>query len=131
VASLTVEDARTIKASPWDTSLVQAIDKAISQSDLGVSASVSEGVVRIHFPELTGETREKIVRLAKDKYEEARIALRNERNRVMSELEKSQKAGEMGEDDLALAKQKVEAKIADANKELDTLLEKKRSEVLG
>jgi ribosome recycling factor len=131
VAGLSVEDARTIRISPWDASLLQAIDRGITKSDLGVTAGVSEGVVRVHFPELTGETREKIMKVAKEKHEDARVALRNERNKAMSSLEGMKKSGEISEDELGTQKTKLESKVADANKAFDELIEKKKTEILG
>jgi ribosome recycling factor len=131
VSTMTVEDARTIKISAWDSSLIPLVEKALLVSDKGVTTSVSDGGVRVHFPELTGETREKMVKFAKEKHEDARIAVKNERNKIMTHLDTQKKNGELSEDETSVQKTKVEQLIADMHKEFDLLLEKKRTEIIG
>lgn len=131
VASMNTEDARTIRIAPWDPSQIQAIEKAINDSGMGLSVSTDEKGVRVHFPQLTEETRANILKLAKAKHEEARVAVKHARNDAISEIEKAEKAGEMSEDEAKRAKDAVQKHVDTANKELDALYEKKEKEILG
>lgn len=130
VGTITIEDAKTIKISPWDSSLISAIEKGVLLADLGVTTSVSDGGVRIHFPDLTGETRDKFTRNAKEKHEEARIALRNERNKIMNEVDAQKKNGDIGEDDARQLKETIESHVSECNKDFDELFSKKKNEIM-
>ncbi len=129
VASVNSEDPKTLRITPWDNSQIKNIEKAITVSNLGVSVVVDDKGLRVIFPELTGERRIQLAKISKEKLEDARVALRRERNEVMSDIEKKQKAGEMGEDDMKRAKDEVESKMKEANKKLDDMFEKKEKEI--
>ncbi len=129
VASVNSEDPKTLRITPWDNSQIKNIEKAITVSNLGVSVVVDDKGLRVIFPELTGERRIQLAKISKEKLEDARVALRRERNEVMSDIEKKQKAGEMGEDDMKRAKDEVESKMKEANKKLDEMFEKKEKEI--
>ncbi|HWH07094.1 MAG TPA: ribosome-recycling factor, partial [Candidatus Paceibacterota bacterium] len=73
VASVTVEDARTIRIVPWDKSVVKSIEKAITEADLGISVSVDDMGLRVIFPELTAERRTMLAKLAGEKFEHAKV----------------------------------------------------------
>ncbi|MBP6948897.1 MAG: ribosome recycling factor, partial [Candidatus Pacebacteria bacterium] len=75
--SITIEDPRTLRVSPWDKTIVSAIEKAINEADLGLSVSSDSDGLRVHFPALTTETRQKLVKLLKDRLEEGRIRVRS------------------------------------------------------
>ena len=129
VASITVPDARSLYVSPWDKGQAKAIEKAIMLADLGVSVGSDENGVRVSFPELTRERREQLVKLVHAKLEEARIALRGERTKVMSEIEKQEKEKTMGEDDAKRAKADVQKMVDEANKKLEEVAAKKEVEL--
>ncbi|MFA7193879.1 MAG: ribosome recycling factor [Candidatus Paceibacterota bacterium] len=130
VASLSVEDSRTIRISPWDKTLVGSIEKAITLADIGVS-TVSDGEgVRAIFPILTTENREKLVKVAKNKTEEAKISVRNDRATVVKEIEAAQKSGELPEDDAKRDKESVQKMVDEANTKLDILFKQKEEEIL-
>lgn len=130
VASLSVEDSRTIRISPWDKTLVGSIEKAITLADIGVS-TVSDGEgVRAIFPILTTENREKLVKVAKNKTEEAKISVRNDRSAVIKEIEAAQKSGELPEDDAKRDKESVQKMVDEANIKLDILFKQKEEEIL-
>ena len=131
IASITTEDPKTIRVVPWDTTLVRAIEKAISDSDLGLSVSVDEKGLRVIFPELTAERRTSLVKILKQKLEEARIALRKERDRVKSYIEAKEKEGGMGEDDKFRYLEELQKKIDASNKVLDEMAEKKERELMN
>lgn len=129
-ATLSIEDPRTIRIAPWDKSLVGPIEKAISQADLGVS-TVSDGEgVRAIFPALTTETREKLVKVAKNKTEEAKVSVRNDRAVAMKEIETAQKNGELPEDDAKRDKENLQKMVDEANNKLDILFKQKEEEIL-
>src|SRR3989338_6445665 len=90
VASVTVEEARTLRVSVWDASLVKAVEKALIEADLGVSVVVDGNGMRVMFPELSSERREQLMKLAKTKLEEARISIRglrdDENKKIVAEL---------------------------------------------
>lgn len=82
VASISIENAKTLVISPFDKGIMKDIEKGIEVANLGLSAVVSSDVVRLNFPDLTVERREMLLKLAKDKLEEARIRVRRERDEV-------------------------------------------------
>lgn len=129
VASVGVEDARTIRLSPWDASIVKALEKAIKDADLGVSVVTDSSGLRVIFPELTGERRVQLLKLAKAKLEDARVSVRSARDEVMKEIEKLLKDGEMSEDEKFAKKEETQKKVDAANRTLDGLYEKKEAEI--
>lgn len=129
-ASLSVEDPRTLRVSPWDKNLVGPIEKAIALADLGVS-TVSDGEgIRVIFPALTTENREKLVKVAKTKMEDAKVSVRNDRADTIKEIETAQKNGEMTEDDVKRNKDSVQKLVDDANKNLEEIFKQKEQEIL-
>lgn len=131
VASIGIEDAKTLRVNPWDSSLVRAIEKAIVVADLGVSVAVDDKGMRVIFPDLTGERREQLVKQAKSKLEEAKVALRQERSRVIDDMGEKKKEGDMTEDEVARGKKDVETHMTTATGTLEVLFEKKEKEILG
>lgn len=129
LATVSAEDAKTIRISPWDNSQVQAIEKAINISNLGVSVVVDGSGLRVIFPELTGERRLQLVKVAKEKLEDARVALRRERNEVSEDLNTKKKNGEMGEDDMMRAKTEMEKIFQEGAKKLEEFFDKKEKEI--
>ena len=131
VATVASEDARTLRIAPWDSQNIKAVEKAIIASGLGLSVSVDDKGLRVSFPPLTTESRTSFVKVAKQKLEEAKIKVRQERNRLIEDLEKKKKSGEMGEDDVMRSKNEVEKIIKEANDNLEKHFSKKESEILG
>ena len=129
VASIGIEDAKCIRVSPWDTSLIKAIEKAVIVADLGVSTAVDERGLRVIFPDLTGERRLQLVKLAKEKLEEAKVSIRQERSTVNDDMNNKKKNGEMSEDDVARAKKDFDKYIESAMSQLDILFAKKEKEI--
>jgi ribosome recycling factor len=129
VASMTNEDPRTIRITPWDQGLVKSIEKSITVANLGVSVAVDDKGIRVSFPELTGERRKEIVKMAKEKFEQARIQVRKHRDDVNNDVDKKEKEGGMSEDE----KFKAEAqKLIDAaSKKLEEAMAKKEKEILS
>ncbi|MGE5540992.1 MAG: ribosome recycling factor [Bacillota bacterium] len=129
LASITVEDARTLRIMPWDKSLTKNIEKAITDADLGVGVGADEMGARVTFPELTAERRTMLVKLAKDKLEQARVTLRGHRTDGLKELEAAEKEGGMSQDDLKRYKEELQKLIDSGNDALEALAKKKETEI--
>jgi ribosome recycling factor len=129
VATVGVEDARTVRVALWDRSLLGAVETAIRDANLGVSVASDESGVRVGFPELTQETRQNLLKLAKTRHEEARVAVRQEREKVWSDVQEKEKAGALSEDDKFRLKEELQERVDRANKVFDDLYEKKEKEI--
>ena len=131
VANISVEDARTIRIAPWDTSHAKEIEKAITLANLGLSVGIDERGVRVNFPELTSERRVQLLKLAKEKIEEAKTALRGARDFVWSDIQKKEKEGKMPEDDKFRAKDEMQKHVDAAHKQYEEMLARKEKEIAG
>lgn len=129
LATVSIEDARTIRISPWDSSQVKAIEKAITDAELGLSVVADEKGLRLIFPELTGERRDQLVKVVKDKHEDARVRLKNERQKVMDDIEKKEKANEITEDDKFRLKDEVQKMIDGAHADFERMLADKEKDI--
>ncbi len=129
IGSISVEDARTLRISVWDTSAVPAVERSIRDAELGVSVSSDSSGVRVSFPDLTTERRMQLVKLAKAKLEEARVTVRGVRDDVMKEIDAAHKAGEIGEDDKFSKRDAVQKNVDLTNRTLEAHFEKKEAEI--
>lgn len=129
ICSIGIEDARTLRLAPWDHLQVPAIERAIRDADLGVSVSADSAGVRVIFPELTIERRAQLLKLAKSKLEDARIAVRAVRDETMKQIEKALKEGDISEDEKFTKKESVQSMVDSSNNELEVLFNKKESEL--
>lgn len=129
VGSIGIEDARTLRISPWDNSQIAAIERAISDADLGVSVATDSAGLRVIFPELTSERRTQLIKLAKQKLEDARVSVRAVRDEVMKKIEAEQKAGDISEDEKFTRKEYVQKVVDKTNQQLESLLTEKEREV--
>ncbi len=129
VANLSVEDARTIRISPWDMSQIQEIEKAFVNSNLGITPAVDDKGLRVVFPELTSERRVAILKIAKERLEEGRIRIRQEREKIVKDIQAREKDGEYGKDDTQRNKEETDKITKEANARLDDLLTKKEKEI--
>jgi ribosome recycling factor len=107
------------------------MEKAINDADLGLSVSSDDQGLRVHFPALTTETRQKLVKLLKDRLEEARIRVRGLREEVNKDIDSRAKEGEYGEDDQHRYREEMQKLVDSANAELEGLFDKKEKEVMG
>jgi len=131
VASITTEDPKTLRISPWDKNQIKEVEKAIASSNLGLSVSVDEVGIRVIFPQLTTETRAKLTRVLKEKLEEARITVRRERERIWEDVQKKEKEGKITEDEKFRAKDDLQKIIDEVNKNLEAIFSRKEKEVMG
>lgn len=131
IGSISTEDPRTIRISPWDSSQIKEIEKVLVASNLGVSVSVDDKGIRVAFPPLTTERRDEFIKVAKSKLEQARVSLRKHRDETWEEIQAKEKEGGMSEDDKFRFKTEMEKIIQDTVKILETLYEKKENEISG
>ncbi len=129
VGSVTVEDARTIRVSVWDQSMVRSVEKAVIDADLGVSVVTDGSGLRIVFPPLTTERRVQLQKLAKAKLEEARVSIRGVRDDVMKEIDALHKNGEMSDDERFATKEGLQKRVDAQNQALQELYEAKEKEI--
>lgn len=131
VASISIEDPKTLRIAPWDKTQVKGIEKAIIGANLGLSVATDDQGIRVIFPQLTTDTRKTLVKVLKEKLEESRISVRREREAVMSDIEAQEKEGKMTEDERFRAKEELQKIINVTNGNLEASFEKKEKEVMG
>lgn len=131
VASISIEDPKTLRVVPWDKSQLKEVENSIITSDIGLSVATDDAGLRVIFPQLTGETREKLVKVLKGKLEDARVSVRKERESVMKDVESKKDEAGFSEDDIKFAKAEVQRIIDEANKELEEIFSQKETIVLG
>ncbi len=130
VASISVSDAKTITVQPWDKGVLQAIETAVRNSDLGLSP-VNDGVViRLSMPDLNTERRNELVKVLSKKLEEARIAVRKTREEIRNKIDKAEKAKEIPEDEKYGLQDDLEIMVKDYNDRIRQIGEEKEAEIL-
>ncbi len=129
--SITIEDPRTLRVAPWDKSVIGQMEKAINDADLGLSVSSDDAGLRVHFPMLTTETRQKLVKLLKDRLEDARVRVRSLREETNKDIDARAKEGEYGEDEQHRYREDMQKIVDGANADLESLFSKKEKEVMG
>ena len=130
LATFQVPEARMAIISPFDKSAMSSIEKAIRDSDLGVNPANDGAVIRVNFPKLTEERRKDFIKVARTKAEESRVSIRNIRRTAKEAMEKLEKDGEIGKDDLARSEKELEKITTDHVAKIDELLKHKESELL-
>jgi ribosome recycling factor len=130
LATITAPEARLLTIQPYDKSSVKAIERAILESDVGLTPSNDGNLIRLSVPELTEERRRQLVKVVRHIAEDGRIAIRNVRRDVMHDLRELKEAGETGADDEHRAEVELQ-KVTDSQiTELDELLKHKEEEIL-
>ena len=130
LASVQIPEARLAVISPFDKSAMASIEKAIRESDLGVNPGNDGVVIRINFPQLTEERRKDYIKVAKGKAEDSKISIRNIRRGAKELMEKLEKDGDIGKDDLARGEKELEKITSDHVVKIDELLKHKETELL-
>ena len=130
MATFQTPEARMIIITPFDKSAIQAIEKAIRESDLGVNPSNDGGIIRVAIPQLTEERRKEFIKVAKNKAEDARISIRNIRRNAKDALDKSKKDGDVSEDDVKRAEKALDEITNKGVHGIDDVLKHKESELL-
>lgn len=129
VASVGVEDARTLRVQPFDAGLLKDIERAISAGDLGVGTASDGASVRVSFPELSTERREQLIKVAKGKLEEARTTVRISRDDAWKEIQDKERKGELTEDDKYSLKEELQKRVDKTNEDLEKAFGAKEKEM--
>ena len=129
VATIGIEDARSLRVQAFDPGIIKEIEKGITNADLGVGVGSDAAGVRVSFPELSSERREQLIKLAKSKLEDARTTVRGARDECWKDVQDQEKEGTISEDDKFRLKDEMQKKVDDTNGELEKLFERKEQEM--
>jgi ribosome recycling factor len=130
LAQIATSDARLLTVTPYDKSSIGAIEKAVMESDLGLTPNNDGNVIRLQIPELTEDRRKELVKVVHGVAEEGRVAVRNIRRDCMHDLRELKKEGEAGSDEEHRAEVELQKATDGAIKEIDGLLKGKEDEIL-
>jgi ribosome recycling factor len=130
LATFTAPEARVIIIAPFDMTALPAIEKSIRDSDLGVNPTDDGKTIRVVLPELTEERRKDYIKMANTKAEDGKIAIRNIRRHAKQTLDKLEKDGEVGKDDVTGAEKRLDGMTKKHTDQIDELLKHKESELL-
>ena len=129
VANVSVEDARTLRIQPWDAALVKDIERGSVASNLGVGTAADSPGLRVTFPDLTSERRQELVKIAKQKLEEAKATLRVARDEAWKDIQEKERASELTEDDKYALKDELQKKMDAATEALESAFNGKEKEM--
>lgn len=130
MATISVPEPRMLLIKPYEQSMMGEIENAIRNSDLGVNPTNDGQVLRVTIPQLTEERRRDLVKMAKSKGEDGKIAIRNVRRKAMEQLKKMQKDGDAGEDEIVAAEKEMEKVTHGYVEQIDALVANKESELM-
>ncbi len=131
IGNITVPEARLLQISPWDSSLLKEIEKAINMSDIGINPSNDGKVIRLVFPELTEERRKLLGKDVKKKGEDAKVAVRNIRRDGIDAFKKLEKSHEITEDELKSLEDKMQKLTDKSISSIDKLVENKTKDIMA
>jgi ribosome recycling factor len=130
LATIHAAEARLLTVQPYDKNSIKAIERAIMESDIGLTPSNDGQIIRLTVPELTEERRKDLVKVVRSLSEEGKVALRNIRRDTMQDLRELRDAGEAGADDEHRAEEALQRLTDEKVRELDTLVKAKEEEIL-
>ena len=130
LAGISASEARLLTVTPYDKSSMGAIEKAIFESDVGLTPSNDGNVIRLSIPELTAERRRELSKVVRTIAEEGKVAIRNIRRQVMHDLRELKEMGEVGSDDEHRAETELQGLTDDRVKEIDEAVARKEAEIL-
>jgi ribosome recycling factor len=130
IATINVPEPRLLTIQPFDPSAMKQIERAVMESDLGLTPSNDGKVIRLPIPQLTEERRKELVKLVRNMAEEGRVAIRNVRRDVMKHLEELVRNGEVGDDEERAAEGRVQKLTDEHVHKIDELLKRKETEIL-
>jgi ribosome recycling factor len=130
LATVSAPEARLLTVQPYDKNSVKAIERAILESDIGLTPNNDGNIIRLQVPELTEERRKQLVKVVRGLAEEGKVAIRNIRRDTMHDLRELRDAGEAGSDDEHRAEEALQKLTDEKIKELDALLKSKEEEIL-
>lgn len=129
VATISVPDPRTLVIQPWDDTVIKSIEKALQSADIGMMPVVDGKCIRLKVPQLTAEVREEFVREMKERVEDARVAIRGIRHKILDAVEEQAKAVGVSEDDVKRRKDEVEREVLSVMNSIDEMAESKEKEL--
>jgi len=129
LASITSSDARTIVVSPWDESALPAIEKALSQAQIGAQPVIDGKIIRLNFPSLTDDIRKQTVKQLHQLAEEARVRLRRSRDDGLKVITNGKEAGDFTEDDYYQGKKELDDRIHQVNEQIDEIVSTKETDI--
>jgi ribosome recycling factor len=130
LATVSAPEARLLTVQPYDKNSIKGIERAILESDVGLTPNNDGSIIRLQIPELTEERRKELVKVVRNLAEEGRVAIRNIRRDVMHDLRELKEAGEAGSDDEHRAEESLQKLTDEKIKELDAVLKAKEEEIL-
>jgi ribosome recycling factor len=131
MATVSVPEPRMLTVKPWDRSQVQAVEKAIRESDLGLNPQVDSELIRIPIPALSEERRKDLVKIAKKNGEECKVAVRKARHEALDMLSEIEKDGAASEDEVDRGRKKVEEIVSESGSAVDQIVQQKEKEILA
>lgn len=131
LGSISSPQSNQIIIEPWDKSYLQSIEKAISQSNLGVAPNVSGNIIRLNFPLLTDEHRKNLLRIISEKTEETRKTIRHWRKEAWDEIQQLFQDNKIVEDDKFRGKDELQKIIDEYNKKVEEIMDRKKKEIQG
>lgn len=130
IGSISTPEPRMLVIQPWDSSILNEIEKAINKSEIGIAPQNDGKVIRLNFPPLTEERRKELVKTVKKYSEEAKVQIRNVRRDALDDFKKKQKASEITEDDMKGIEKDIQNLTDKFVKEIETITEAKEKEIL-
>jgi ribosome recycling factor len=131
MANVNVPEPRLITVKPWDKSQVQAVEKAIRETDLGLNPQVDGELIRIPIPPLSEERRKDLVKVAKKQGEECKVTIRKVRHEALDLLAELEKDGGAGKDEVERARKKAEEAVSESGSAVDQIVQQKEKEILA
>lgn len=129
VASISVADAKTLIVEPWDKSIMQAVEVAIRNSDVGINPVNDGKVIRLPLPDLTAQRRQELIKVLHQKLEHARISVRKIREDIRTMIDAAEKAKEISQDDKFALQEKLEKLVKEYNESIKSIGEEKEKEI--
>ncbi|MBU0648679.1 ribosome recycling factor [Patescibacteria group bacterium] len=130
VASISTPDAKTIIVDPWDKNNLKEIEKAIREANIGMSPVIDQTIIRLNMPPMTEENRKDMVKVLKQKMEQARTSVRLAREKVRDRILKAEEAGEIREDDRFRLQEELDEKVGELNREIEKITQEKEKEIM-
>jgi ribosome recycling factor len=131
MANVNVPEPRMLTVKPWDKSQVQAVEKAIRETDLGLNPQVDGELIRIPIPALSEERRKDLVKVAKKQGEECKVTIRKVRHEALDLLAELEKEGGAGKDEVERARKKAEEVVSESGGAVDQIVQQKEKEILA
>ena len=130
LANISIPGSQELMIDPWDKSLLPAVEKAIGDSDLGLSPNNTGAAIRINIPPLTEERRKDIVKMIHQKSENTRVSIRQHRHTAHDHLKRAEKEGDLSEDELRSHEKELQKEVDTANGKVDEITQKKEKEIM-